>query len=210
MRKTVKMKYLKSFKIFENLIYGIDLMESLKIWHDELLSSINAEEVDLFETLYLPEEIYQEHQDIEYLSENIEFINSLSSLGLKKSEIKNTEDYETFLNKPCKFMFIFKSDSNELENPSFLLSQNWNESLNKWDDCKLYRVGDNIRKFYDKLTSKTIELLHGGVSYIYQTVNGNEWNLQNVENENDTFLKTFRKKELKKLIGSEDIKVNII
>ena len=53
-------------------------MESLNIWHDALLNSIDAEEVNIFDTLKLPTDEYMDKLDIDYLSNNIEFINSLS------------------------------------------------------------------------------------------------------------------------------------
>ena len=57
--------------------------------------------------------------------------------------------------------------------------------MNKWEDVKLYKVNDEVKKFYDKLTSKTIEILDGDENYIYQTSNGNEWTLQNIDKIND-------------------------
>jgi uncharacterized protein YnzC (UPF0291/DUF896 family) len=130
----------------------IDLMESLIIWHDVLLSSIGAEEVDLVKTLSLEN---FDNLDLDYLSENIEFLNSLASLGLKKSPVQNTEDFEAFLNKPCRFMLIYDINSNELENPEYIIFQNWTDSIKKWDDEKLYKVNDDIKKSqYQSLTSE--------------------------------------------------------
>jgi hypothetical protein len=148
--------------------------------------------------------------DLDYLSDNVEFINSLSSLALKKSQLEDTETYQTFLNKPCKFMFLYDINSNELENPVYLLFQVWNESIKKWDDVKLYKINDDVKKFYDKLTSRTIEIVDGDQNYIYQTSNGNEWVLQNVDKENDIYKKTFRKEELQEMLASKSVTVNII
>jgi hypothetical protein len=187
-----------------------DILESLNIWHDALLSSIDAEEIDMFDTLHLPKKDYINKLDIEYLSNNIEFINSLSSIGLKKSEIKNSEDFQTFLNKPCKYMFIYDVDSNELENPEYLLFQVWNENLGKWEDSKLYKVNEDVKRFYEKLTSRTIEIVDGDESYIYETSNGSEWILQSVNSENDIYKKVFRRKEIQDLLNSRSLKVNVI
>jgi hypothetical protein len=68
-------------------------------------------------------------------------------------------------------MFIF--ESNELENPAYLIFQVWHESLNKWDDVKLYKINDNVQKFYDTLISKTVELVDGDEKYIY-TITGSK------------------------------------
>lgn len=209
------MKWIKSFNGYKEALHidltfnQVDLMESLNIWHDVLLTAISAEQVDLFDTIKLPQE-FQNKLDIETLSNNIEFINSLSSLGLKKAQVQNTEDFETFVNKPCKFMFIYDLNSNELENPEYILFQTWNETLKKWDEVKLFKVKDDIKKFYDKLTSRTIEIIDGDENYIYTTSNGNDWNLQNVDKENDTYQRTFRKEELQKLLDEKKITLNII
>lgn len=209
------MKWIKSFNGYKEALHidltfnQVDLMESLNIWHDVLLTAISAEQVDLFDTIKLPQE-FQNKLDIETLSNNIEFINSLSSLGLKKAQVQNTDDFETFVNKPCKFMFIYDVNSNELENPEYILFQTWNETLKKWDEVKLFKVKDDIKKFYDKLTSRTIEIIDGDENYIYTTSNGNDWNLQNVDKENDTYQRTFRKEELQKLLDEKKITLNII
>ena len=211
------MKYLKKYKQYrESIVIDLqfqrveDLLESLNIWHDALLTAIDAEEVDIFDTFKLPTDVFSDKLDLEFLSDNIEFINSLSSIALKKSELKNSDDFQTFLNKPCKFMFIFDINSNELENPVYLLFQTWNESLSKWEDVKLYKVNEDAQKFYDKLTSRTIEITDGDENYIYATSNGNEWVLQNSDKENDIYQKTFRKEELQDLLKERNVKINVI
>jgi hypothetical protein len=209
------MKWIKKFKMFqESLILDlqydtIDLMESLNIWHDVLLASISAEQKDILDIIKLGDG-FNEKLDIDVLSENIEFINSLTSIGLKKSPIQNTDDYQTFINKPCKWMFLYNFDSNELENPEFIIFQTWNETLTKWEAAKLYKVNDNVKKFYDKLTSRTIEIIDGDQNYIYSTSNGNDWNLQNIDKQNDTYQKSIRKEDLQKLLDEKKITLNII
>jgi hypothetical protein len=175
-----------------------------------LLSSISAKEEDIFDAFNLPREQYTDKLDLDYLSSNIEFINSLSSIALKKSSIQNTDDFQTFVNKPCKFMFIYNINSNELENPSYILFQVWNSTINKWEQSKLFKVNDDVKKFYDKLTSKTIEITDGDTNYIYQTANGNDWELQNLDAENDTYKRFFRKEELQKLLDEKKVKISIL
>ena len=211
------MKYLKSYKIYkESILIDLslstvgDLLESLTIWHDALLSAVGAEELNIFDTLKLPTDEFRDKLDFEFLQDNVEFINSLSSIAIKKSQLQNSEDYQTFLNKPCKFMFLYDINSNELQNPVYLLFQVWNESIKKWDDVKLYKINDDVKKFYDKLTSRTIEIVDGDQNYIYQTSNGNEWVLQNLDKENDIYKRTFRKEELQEMLASKSVTVNII
>jgi hypothetical protein len=211
------MKYLKKYNKFKesilvdlNIQSVADILESLTIWSDSLLEAIGAEEVDMFDTFKLPMEDYKDKLDLDYLENNVEFINSLSSIALKKSEVKLSDDFSTFINKPCRFMFIYDINSNELENPNYLIFQSWNETLNKWEDVKLYKIHGDVQKFYDKLTSRTIELIDGDENYIYNVSNSNEWVLQNVEKENDIYKRTFRKEELQDLLKERKIKVNIL
>ena len=211
------MKRLKSYKEFkESLVIDLnfqevnDLLESLTIWYDALLSSIGAEEVNPFDTLKLPKDHFQSKLDLESLSDNVEFINSLSSIALKKSAMELSDDYETFLNKPCRFMFLYDINSNELENPIYIMMQVFNDTLNKWEDLKLYKINDDIKKFYDKLSSRTIEIVDGDQNYIYTSSNANEWILQNKDKANDVYKEIFRKEELEDMISDKKVKVNII
>lgn len=209
------MKWIKQFKQFKESLQidltfnSIDIMESLNIWQDILLKSISAEPVDIFDTLKLSNDL-KSKLDLDTLSDLVEFLNSLSSIGLKKSPLQNTTDYQTFLNKPCKFMFIYDFNANELENPEYLAFQSWNDTLKKWDETKLFKVKDDVKKFYDKLTSKTIEIVDGSENYIYSTSNGNDWELQNIDKENDVYTKILRKEELQKILDESKITLNII
>ncbi len=213
------MKYLKKYNNFkESIVIDLsiqnvsELTESLTIWYDSLLISIGAEEVDIFSTFHLPVEEYKDKLDLDFLEDHVEFINSLSSIALKKSNLEHSDSYETFLNKPCKFMFIYGINKNELENPEYLLFQSWQETLEKWDDVKLYKVNENVQRFYDKLSSRTIELIDtgSGENYIYNISNANEWVLQNSEKENDTYKKVFRKEELQDFLKNKKIKVEVL
>jgi len=210
------MKHLQNFKSFQESLQidlylnNIDLMESLSIWSDTLLSSIGAEEVDIFEEFKLPKEEFENHLDISYLDENIVFLNSLASIALKKSKVQSTDDFETFLNKPCKFMFIYEVNASELENPMYILFQTWNESLKEWEKVKLYKVNDDVKKFYDKMSSKTIEVMDDGKNYIYSTSNGTEWELQNSDKEDENYKKVIRKDEFEKLVQDRKVKIRII
>jgi hypothetical protein len=207
------MKYFKSFgKYKESLVIDlsvmtVDIIESLSVISNIVLDSIDAEEVDIHDTLKLKKE---DNLDLDLLSDNIDFINSVSSLGLKKSNVELSDDYETFISKPCRFIMIYNIESSELENPVYIMFQSWNDTLSKWDDSKLYKVNDDIKKFYDKLSSKTIEVNDSGDKYIYVTSNTNEWILQNVEKENDTFKKYMRKEDFEKMVNDEKVIITII
>lgn len=208
------MKYLKKYKSYlESLVIDvslvtIDINESLGMFYENVLKSIGAEEINIYDTFNLPEDDFSDKLNLDLLTTNPEFINSLSSIGLKISSLQNTDDLETFVNKPCRFLFIYRIEANELENPNYLIFQSWNETLGKWDDMKTYKVDGDIKNFYDKLSSKVIEILDGEDVYIYQSANKNEWNLQN-KNGNDKFKKYFRKDEFEKFINDNKFTINI-
>lgn len=202
-------KFLESLVIDLKLTSAVEVMESLNIWQDALLSSIGAEEMNMYNELKLPQDDFQ-NKDLDFFHGSIEFINSLSSLGLKRAQVQNTDDYATFVNKPVKFMFIYKIESNELENPEYILIQSWNETIKQWEDFRFYKVTGDAKKFYDKLASKTIEIIDGDENYIYTSSNANEWVLQNSEKENDTYKKVFRKEELESLLDERKVKVSIV
>jgi hypothetical protein len=142
------MRVIKSYNKFKEslvidlMMSSVDILESMNIWHDVLLSAISAEEKDIFDTLKLSKDFYNDRLSLDFLSSNIEFINSLSSIALKKSQIQSTDDFQTFVNKPCKFMFIYGIESNELENPIYIAFQTWNETLKERDDVKLFKIKD--------------------------------------------------------------------
>ena len=208
------MRFLKNYKLYIESFtlhsYLFDIDESLSISNDLLLSSINANEVDIFDTLKLPKDFYNGRLTIDFLSNNIEFINSLSSLGLKKSQVNTSDDFQCFVNKPCKWMFIYDISSNDLENPLYIAFQVWNETNKEWEDVKFFKINGDVKNFYDKLSSKTIEVTDGDENYIYITSDGNTWELQNIDKENDVYKRFFRKEELQKVLDDRKVKISII
>lgn len=219
------MRWLKDFKAYKESIVidmGIakigDLLESLTIWHDTLLRSVGAEELDLFDTLDIDKNDFDKKMlDLDYLcgvpdqkDPDERFVNALTGKKWKKSEVQNTEDYETFLNKACKFMFIYKEESNELENPLYLMLQTWNESLGEWSEVKLYKFNGEAKRFYDVLSSKKIQIEDGGERYVYSTSNGNDWSMMDTTKENETWPKSIRNEELEKLVDERRVSITII
>ena len=66
------MKYLKKYlsykeSILVDLAYQdvVELVESLTIWHDALLSALSAEEVDIFDTFNLPVDDFKDMLDLD-------------------------------------------------------------------------------------------------------------------------------------------------
>ena len=125
------MRFIKDFKKYQESIHiefgylNIDINESLGLLYDNVLKSIGAEELDIFNTFHLPKDDFANKLNLDLLTASTEFINSLSSIGLKNSNITNSEDFETFFKRPCRFMMIYRTEANELENPSYIIFQQW-------------------------------------------------------------------------------------
>jgi len=211
--------YIKTYRHFKESIQIdfntqnlSDLLESLTIWEDSLLSSIKAEKEDI-KKVFDHIKRSKNKIDIENLAEDSNFMESLSNIGLRKSNIQNTSDFETFLGKPLKFMPIFRVEDNDLMNPIYILIQSYNDSNEEWDEIRLYKVNDDIKKFYDKLSSKTIEIVDNDTknSYIYITSNsGNDWELKNINDGTDTFKRYLQNSDLEQMASNKSITVNII
>lgn len=210
-------KFLMDYKSFQESIkidislVEIDINESLGMFYDSIMKSIGAEEVDLYNTFKLNKGEVDNSSNLDLITTNPEFINSLSKNGLKKSNVTNSDDFETFLNKPCKFMLIHKVEASELENPDYIIFQSWNDNLSNWGEIRMFKITGDIKKFYDKLSSKVIEVEESdGKKYIYQTTNGNEWVLQSVDQPEDPYQKYFRKDDFYNVLKDRKVKINII
>lgn len=214
------MKRIKNYQKFkESLVIDLgiqnveDLLESLTVLQDALLAAIGAEEVDIYDELKLPKGDFSDKLDLDILSDNVEFINSLTSIRLKKSPIQYSKDFQTFLNKPCKFMFIYDvSNTHELQDPIYLMIQEWDENdsgVGNWNLVKIYKVKYG-GKFYDALTFRVIVIKDGGDEYTYETSNGNEWISLYKDKVNDIYKEVMRKDELQQLLKTRNATVSIL
>jgi hypothetical protein len=211
------MKFLKGYKSFKESLQidisliEIDINESLGLFYDFIMKSIGAEEVN-FDDVFKTSE-FDKKMNLDLLSNNPDFIKLLSGLNKKKSNLTNSEDFETFLNKKCRFLLIHDINSIELENPEYIIFQSWNDTSSKWDDFRMFKLKGDIKTFYDKLSSRAIEIEDSGKKYIYQTSNGNEWELQNqldTDQESEIWKKYFRKGEFENTLNDKKVKINII
>lgn len=206
----MRIKKFKKFK--ESLVINIkdlkafDLNESLSIWYDSLLNSIGAKELNIYDVLKLNKNF---NINLDNLEISDDFVKALSNQGLKKSNMENSDDYETFLSVPCRFMFIYDSKASELDTPYFLLLQTYNSVSNKYETTKCYQINDNIKKFYDQLSSKIIEIEDNGEKFIYETGDRNNWHLKSVK-ETDIYKRNFNKEDLEKTVNDRKVKIKII
>ena len=216
------MKKLKNYNLFlyENsiemveLFNQIDILESIVTSSDDLLKSINAEEVDLYTTFNINPDSFNKNFNIEFLYNNNNFNISLKKLKLKKGNIETTEETETFIDKTLivKFFSVYDIDSSELDQPKYIIFQSKYQNKH-WEDVKCYKVNDNIKKFYDKLTNKTIEIKKGDKKYVYITSNsGNNWQLQKNDDDQDniTFKEMLSNNEIKAILKEKGVSITII
>ena len=119
----------------------------------------------------------------------------------KKGELESTKEYETFLKNSLnvRYFLIFKDKQSELEKPKYVFLQL--RENDKWKPIELYSVNSDMKNFYDLLTNKKIEIKHNGKNYIYNTTNGgNDWTLQNLQNQDNSFKKIMRSEEINKVL----------
>ncbi len=192
-------KYIKSFNTFNKIE---NIIESFNLFEKDILSAIKAEDVGFKEF-----DLSNNFIKIEDVYNDIEFNKNMSE-NYKKSQIYNTKDYETFLDSPIKYFFLFGIDKNELENPSYIVLETVDLEKNS---VRIFKINDNIKNFYDKLTSKTIEIYDDNIKYIYQTFSNNEWVLKS-GNSNEYWGKIIRKNDFYNKLKTKlkSIKINLI
>jgi glutamate synthase domain-containing protein 1 len=200
--------------LFESISFiNIEILESLVTSTDKLLKLIDAKEVNLFDTFKLNRDNFDADFDINFLYENKDFEKYLSKNELKKTELDSTEDFETFLEKTydVRFFNIHGLEQSELEKPQYIILQSKPKEEKKWNPVRCYTVNNEMRKFYDEMTSKTIELVNGDVKFIYVTSNsGNDWALQNLEDKTNIYKDILTAEEIKRILLDAAVKMTVI
>ena len=191
------MDYIKTYESFklEEPSTMSELLEKLSVVEQSILDSIKADPIDI--NTFFNEKIPT--GELDQLVDNPDFNNLLKMKGLSKSSVEHTDDYETFLINPFKYLLIKSKNKNDLKNPDFISIQTFNSTEQTWNNLKMYQIQGDFKNFYDQLTNRTIEIEKDGVNYLYQTSNKNEWELVNQE-ETDIFPRFVRKEELIKLM----------
>lgn len=197
------MIHIKSFNTFLNESqvpsFNVDI---------ESLLSILGEKIDLFKTFKIDKDQIAENDDINKIYNNNDFNNRLKKNELKKGKLEDTSYDETLLDKNTilKFFFLYNKESIELEEPEFIILQYIKNGVR--GDVIAYTNKDNINDFYEKLTDASIELTNGKDTYLYKTTNGgNNWEMKNVQMEDDEMKGDLDKEELKNLIKKLNLKI---
>ena len=195
-----------NIKNFNNFL-NESKIPSLTIDIDEIIALL-GEKIDLFKNFKIDKDQILEKDDISELYDNNDFNERLKKNNLKKGKLEDTSYDETLLNKNTvlKFFFIHKEESIELEEPEFVILQ-YIKNNNK-SNLLCYSNKDNINDFFEKLTDATIELTNGKDTYLYKTTNGgNNWEMKNVQMEDDEMKGDLDKKQLQKLITDKNLKI---
>lgn len=189
-----------------------DILESIVTDSDALLKSIAAEEVDLFTTFHVNPDHYDRYLPLEKLYDDERFNKSLQEHHWRKNELESSEETETFLDKTIavKFFSVYKDNQSELEQPQYIVFQSKPKG-GQWSELKCYKVREDMKNFYQKLTTKTVEIKKDGKTYIYNTSNsGNDWNLQNSDEENDTFQNDLTSEDIRAILKDKNTSITIL
>lgn len=211
------MKYFKDFQSFKKLSesidgyelpFRIDLKESITTDIKDLLSSIGAEELDLCNELHINPEEIDLRIDLENFVESDLVLDSLSKLELRLGDVEKTSDSQTFLSAPIFYVCLYSKGSSDLENPSHVFIQQWQNETKNRTHIKMYKVQDNFLKFYDRLSSKTVEVEIDNKKLIYKTDNsGNNWTLQIPV---DGYENNITSQEMWDLMKDKNVKVKVL
>ena len=187
------------------------LNENISTGIAQLLQSIDAEQVDFYYKLGISKDKFMD-KDIEEIFNDSDFNNALYDKKLKKSELTSTLETENFLKKQydIRYFLLIDRDIPKIDTPKYIIFQYSKKELG-WSDVFMYKVNGNIRNFFEKMTSRTIEIVDNNKRYVYQTSNsGNNWTLQNIDDKTDTFKETFENDDLRDLLKNKDLKLNVI
>ena len=202
---------MKRIKQFEEFINEKSSIKDIKITIDELLDTIDDNELDLNNTFNLDGESITVKDNISKLYSDSQFNKKLDKKNLKKGKLQDTKDNETLLddNYILRFFFVYDKDSVELEEPRYILIQYYNKIDNTISDIRLFENNDSTNKFYELLTDKTIEIQKGNKEYIYQTSNsGNNWELKNPNQVKGKFKDELDADQVDDLLKNKKIKLN--
>jgi len=177
----------------------------------ELISTLDNSKTDIFRTFKINKDEVGVRGDIDKLYSNNGFNNNIKKNDLKNGKLQNTQYSETLLDDKyvLKFFFTYDKTSMVLEEPKFIILQYYNTETDERSDILGFTNTDNINSFYEKLTDSTIELSKGKDTYVYQTSNGgNNWEMKNVQMEDEEMKGTLDKKELQELIDKKKFNVS--
>lgn len=169
-----------SYKLFEKNVWNVkkDLKHfksvlNLESTITELMESISAFEMDI-ESIF---PVLDGDENLSELKKYPKFLDELSDLKLKLSELFYTEELQTFSRLPLKWYWLYSEDASELDSPIYILFKYFYN--NKWSNIKLYYIQEDISDFLNVLSTITIEFkVNNGKRWFYKSSNSGElWEL---------------------------------
>lgn len=197
-----------NIKNFSDFLLENDI-PNLTIDIDDILSVLNYS-VDVFRVFEINKDKIKPSDEIEKLYTDSNFKNIIESKNMKIGKSQNTKYSETLLDEKyiLKFFFIYDINASELEEPNYVILQYFDKVSNKRSDIIGYSNDNKTNNFYKLLTDNTIELINGDKTYIYQTTNGgNNWEMKNVQMEEEDIKATLDNDELLKMINNKNLKL---
>lgn len=187
------------------ITYSQFLFEKIITDPQTLLDTIKAKLISSGEVFDIDSDKFT---DLESIYNDNNFNKKLISKDFKKDKLEVAKKYETFLKNSLnvKYFLVFKDNQNELERPKYMFVQIKQDG--KWGKIELYKVNADMKNFYDLLSNKTIEIKLNGKNYVYKTTNGgNDWTIQNTQNQDNTFQKILRGEDINKILTTQGISV---
>lgn len=187
------------------------LNENISTGIAQLLQSVDAKQVEFYYKLGLNKDKFVD-KDINFIYNDSDFNKALYNKKLKKSELTSTSEMENFLKKQydIKYFLLIDRDIPKIDTPKYIVLQYSKKNMG-WSDVYMYKVNGNIRNFFEKMTSRTVEIDDNDTKYVYQTSNsGNNWILQNIDDKTDTFKETLENDELRDILSKKNLELNII
>ena len=168
-------RYNNYLSILENIN---SIKELFKISILDVLEAVDIKRIEL--------SIEIKNDTLEELKNDKNFKDKLKYKNLTYySDIVYLKDIESFVDNTggIKFLLLYNSNQNELSNPEYLILE-----ISK--KLSVYKIVDDFKKFYDKISNKTISIKSNNNEYVYITSNGGlEWNNKNIQTQDDVIFK---------------------
>ena len=193
--------------IFDNML-NHKLTESIYVNHDALLKSIDGEKKDIYKVF----KAGKTHDNIKELYDDPIFNKNLKKHNLSKTKMEFSNDYDTYLtaSESIKFFNLSDSKTSNLDVKYIVIQVKGKD--NNWGSIDLYTVGKDMRRFYDGLSTRTIEIKDlNSNNYIYVTSNsGENWILKNSGDKTDTFKDNLDIESMRELLKTKGYTLKFI
>jgi hypothetical protein len=152
------------------------------------------------------------NQDLEIFLKTNDMLQILQEKNLRATDIEKSQDTSSLVLNPIQYSLIYNIGDTEEKNPVYLLLQVQDTSNDVVHPIQLFYVIEDISKFFEYLTNRLIVVSKHGTdkTWIYKTTNaGENWTLQNPENENNILKKEMYGDEIAELERDSLIKIEI-